>query len=84
MQFEPGPTNDTIRILRLITDAWDLWSATLTTQPVFAKPLPAPRQVFNQLQYKTGVLVQAIKDCSSFQVGTIRRLSQRVAGVHAC
>jgi hypothetical protein len=45
-----------------------MWYVQEQTQPVFAPKLPAPRQVFNQLRYRTGVLVQSIRDCSSFQV----------------
>ena len=69
MQVVPGPTNDSLKIVRLVTKMWNMWYCLLQTQPVYAPPLPPPRQVFNQLQYRTGVLVQAVKDCSSFQVG---------------
>lgn len=64
----PGPTADSISILRLVTNTWNMWHVIETTQPVFAPKLPAPRQVFDQLQYKTGVLVQAINSCPSFEV----------------
>lgn len=70
-QIVQGPTNDSIKVLRLVTNTWNLWYCIEQTSHVFAPPLPAPRQVFNQLQYKTGVLVQSIKDCSSLQVGRV-------------
>lgn len=38
---------------------------------MFAPPRPVPRQLFDQLRYKTGVLVQSIKGCAGFQVSTL-------------
>jgi hypothetical protein len=68
LQVVPGPNVDSINILRLVTSTWNMWHMIETTRPVLAPKMAAPRQVFNQLQYKTGVLVQAISTCSSFEV----------------
>lgn len=68
VQVTPGSDINSINILRLVTNTWNMWHVIETTRPVFAPKLAAPRQVFNQLQYKTGVLVQAISTCSSFEV----------------
>jgi len=73
-QIAPTSTTDSMKVLRLVTNAWNMWYCIEQTQPVFAPPLPAPRQVFNQLQYRTGVLVQTIQDCSSFQVTITRSM----------
>jgi hypothetical protein len=78
-QVVPGPDVDSINVLRLVTNTWNMWHITLTTRPVFAPQLAAPRQVFNQLQYKTGVLVQAISTCASFEVRPLNRCSALAA-----
>jgi hypothetical protein len=67
LQVAQGPTNDSLKVLRLVTSTWNMWYCLLQTQPVFAPSLPAPRQVFNQLQSRTGVVVHAIQDCEAFQ-----------------
>jgi hypothetical protein len=71
MQFIPGETSSSLRVLHLISDAWHWWYVHVTTQPVIAKRLEVPRQVFNQLAVKSGVLLQAITDCASFTVSTL-------------
>jgi len=58
-------------VLHLVANSWHFWYLVLTTKPMFAPPRPVPRQLFDQLRYKTGVLVQSIKGCASFQVSTL-------------
>jgi hypothetical protein len=76
-----------------------LWYVTLTTRPVVAPVRPVPRQPFDQLLHRhssgSATLVQAIRDCSSFQVSlkALHRLlrhaatlapSMACAGTHEC
>jgi hypothetical protein len=54
--------------MRQFNIGWDLWYVVSTTRPVVAPKLPVPRLPFTLRMDKPTPVVQAIRDCSEFQV----------------
>lgn len=52
MQFVPGPGNDTLTIVRLVSRGWDFWYVVSTLRNVVAPQRPLPRQAAFTQKYR--------------------------------
>lgn len=70
-QFMPGPGNDTMTIKRLLSRSWQFKNVVTTTRTFVAPKLPPPSRPFVLSKSGPAPLVQAIKDCSTFNVSCV-------------
>jgi hypothetical protein len=71
LQFGVGPGNDTMTIKRLLSRSWQFKNVITTAQTFVAPKMPPPPRPFVLAKSGPAPLVSAIKDCSTFKVGTV-------------
>lgn len=69
LQFMTGPGNDSLTTIRQLNIGWDFWYVVSTTRAFVAPKLPAPRHPFTLRMDRPMPVVQAVRDCSEFEVG---------------